>query len=229
MRRADRLFDIVQILRGRRITTAQELANRLEVSVRTVYRDIRDLQSSGVPIEGEAGVGYVLQRGYELPPLTFNSEELEALVLGVRLVSAWGDRSLAAASQRILNKVESVLPETLKGSMDSTHLFAQPYGVHPSPHLEQVRVSVAQRQKLAFGYIRGDGGQSHRVVRPLGLYFWGRTWLLAAWCELRQDFRNFRVDRMKDVEQTQEVFEDCGEISLAAYLRAMEQQEQSSC
>ncbi|MCB9639963.1 MAG: YafY family transcriptional regulator [Myxococcales bacterium] len=221
MRRADRLFELVQLMRKKRVVTAQELAEKMEVSVRTVYRDIRDLQISGVPIDGEAGVGYSLQRGYELPPLTFNTEELEALVLGARMVTAWGDRGLGAAARRILTKVESVLPEGLRSVMEATQLYAPPMTSPQSPHLEAVRRALSDRRKLEFGYTRQDGLVSKRTVCPLALYFWGRTWLLASWCELREDYRNFRVDRMVDVHVCDESFEESEEISFDRYVEMM--------
>lgn len=228
MRRADRLFDLVQLLRQKRVITAQELAEKMEVSVRTVYRDIRDLQASGVPIDGEAGVGYALQRGYELPPMTFNAEELEALVLGARMVSAWGDRSLASAAKRILTKVDAVLPETLRVIMASTKLFAPPFAEPPAESLEVIRRAVSEHRKLSFGYTRLDGEQTVRQVCPLALYFWGRTWLLAAWCCFRRDYRNFRTDRMIDIRIEEEVFEESEDFSFAAYLEAMRGHENES-
>lgn len=217
MRRADRLFELVQFLRGRRLTTAQELSEKLEVSVRTIYRDIRDLQSRGVPIVGEAGVGYVLLKGYELPPLTFTIEELEALVLGARFVSAWSDPSLAIATRRILGKIESVLPDTLKGVMDSTPIFAHPIPRPPPRYLEQVRRAVSEKRQIHFAYTREDQTQSERSVCPLGLYFWGKVWVLATWCSLREDYRSFRVDRMENVILL-ETFEEDECLSLTAFL-----------
>lgn len=222
MRRADRLFELVQVLKRKRVVTAEELALALEVSKRTIYRDIRDLQATGVPIEGEAGIGYRLQRGYELPPLTFNTEELEALVLGTRMVMAWGDRSLAVAGRQLLTKVEAVLPEALRGVIDATQLYALPNWGEPPAHLEALRRAVANRNKVHFSYTRLDGQESQRTVRPLGLYFWGRIWLLTAWCELRQDFRNFRIDRIGALEVQQAQFEETEGISLAAFIRQME-------
>ena len=224
MRRADRLFELVQTLRNRRFATAQQLADHLEVSRRTVYRDVRDLQTSGVPIIGEAGVGYQLERGYELPPLTFNTEEIEALVLGTRLVEVWGDASLAAAARRALTKVEAVLPTTLREVLVGTHLFGPKWFDRPPPHLQILRRTVADRRKVCFGYTRADDTPSERVVRPLGLYFWGRVWSLASWCELREDFRNFRVDRMRDVTALEETFDVDGGISLDGFIAAMDSQ-----
>jgi len=225
MRRADRLFELVQLLRQKRVVTAQELAEKMEVSTRTVYRAIRDLQASGVPIDGEAGVGYALQRGYELPPLTFNAEELDALVLGARMVSACGDRSLASAARRILTKVDAVLPEALRVLMASARLFAPPSHAPPAPSLEAIRRAITERRELSFGYTRLDGEKTVRRVYPLALYFWGRTWLLASWCCFRRDYRNFRMDRMVEVSITDVVFEESEAISFAGYLEVMRAQQ----
>lgn len=202
MRRADRLFQIVQFLRSRRVTTARWLAEVLEVSERTIYRDIQDLMVSGVPVEGEAGVGYVIRRGFDLPPLMFSKEEIAALTLGARLINSWADRGLAQAAQSVLSKVETVLPDELKGQFDQTRLFAPmvQIPVEVASAMGELRGAVDARHKVIFSYTRADGTQSQRTVWPLGLFFWGTVWTLGAWCELRQAFRNFRLDRMKALE-----------------------------
>jgi len=226
MRRADRLFQLVQLLRVRRFATADQLAEELGVSKRTVYRDIRDLELSGVPIVGEAGVGYHLQRGYELPPLTFTSDEIEALVIGARVVQSWGDPELAAAARAALTRVEAVLPAPLAEALRSTALFA-PTGRKrgaDGPVLSLARRALADHRKLTFAYTRADGEASARTVRPVGLYYWGLNWSLAAWCELREDYRNFRLDRMRDVELRDETFDASGDISLPAFLAHMQRQ-----
>ncbi len=198
MRRADRLFQIIELLRGRRLTTARTLAERLEVSERTIYRDVRDLMLSGVPIEGEAGVGYALRKGFDLPPLMFDREELEALVLGARFVQTWGGSALSEAARRALVKIEAVLPADRRPDLRRSRLFALDFNVpvQLTVTMDAVRDAINQRQVLHMEYRREDGETSGREVRPLALYFWGAVWTLAAWCELRRDFRNFRVDRM---------------------------------
>lgn len=210
MRRADRLFRIVQLLRGRRLTTAAFLADELGVSPRTVYRDIQALVTSGVPIQGEAGVGYTVPRGFELPPLTFTSDEIEALVLGARVASTWGDPDLAAAARSALAKVEQVVPPALRRVLTETAIFAPggSWSREASSHLGPLRRAVADRRKVRFAYVKADGTASERIIRPLGIYFWGRTWSVVGWCELRQAFRNFRPDRMADVEVLEDGFED---------------------
>jgi predicted DNA-binding transcriptional regulator YafY len=229
MRRADRLFHLVQLLRTRRFNTAAQLADELRVSLRTVYRDVRDLVEAGTPIEGEPGVGYRLRPGYELPPMTLAGDEIEALVLGMRMVQAWGDPELAAAARSVATKVETVLPETLREVLVRTALFAHsgPWTQLAASELGTLRRGIAEQRKLRFAYERADGEHSERAVRPLGLYFWGRTWSLAAYCELRGDYRNFRPDRMRDVTLLDEPFDDGDGVSLAAFIRQMQLRDQS--
>ncbi|MGE0812269.1 MAG: helix-turn-helix transcriptional regulator [Vicinamibacterales bacterium] len=202
MRRADRLFQIVQWLQRRRrsVTTAAALAARLGVSERTVYRDIRDLVGAGTPIDGEAGVGYRLKPGADLPPLMFSREEVQALVLGVRIVRQIGDPALAAAAAAILDKVAAVMPGDLTPFLAETRLYAPPALGRDAgaARLGVARQALVQHRRLRFRYTAESGRGSRRTVRPLGVFFWGRTWTLSAWCELRRDFRNFRLDRIAD-------------------------------
>jgi predicted DNA-binding transcriptional regulator YafY len=201
MRRADRLFQIVQILRRRRLTTARHLAETLEISERTVYRDIRDLCTSGVPIEGEAGVGYRL-RGFDLPPLMFTREEVEALVFGARIVQSWADPALARAASEAVAKIQAILPGDRSHLVETTPLYA------PSDHyretltvdLARMREAVRESRRLRFAYTDAAGSATERTAHALGLFFYGPVWLLAGWCELREDFRLFRLDRMRDLE-----------------------------
>lgn len=208
MRRADRLFQIVQFLRSRRVTTARWLAERLEVSERTIYRDIRDLISSGVPIDGEAGVGYAIRKGFDLPPLMFNHDELHALALGARIVESWADPALATAARSLLSKVETVLPNNMKGGIDAVQLFSPMTRIQPdvAATMARLRASIDDRRKVHFRYTRADGTGSQRTVWPLGLFFWGNVWTLGAWCELRESFRSFRLDRIKSLVQNDEVY-----------------------
>jgi len=199
MRRADRLFQIVQLLRRRRtVTTAKQIGQKLEVSERTVYRDIRDLILAGTPIDGEAGVGYRIRPGYDLPPLMFDREEIQALVLGARIVRQVGDPSLARAADAILNKVATVLPKELEPLLAETRLFApkRRSGARSADALAMVREALVERRRMRFRYENERGDKTERTVRPLGVFFWGKTWTLAAWCEMRVDFRNFRLDRV---------------------------------
>lgn len=208
MRRADRLFQIVQELRRHKLVTARRLADTLEVSERTIYRDIRDLAASGVPIEGEAGVGYVLQRGFDLPPLMFTEEEIEALVLGARIIESWADPALAKAAADVVAKVQAVLPESLRDQVERTPLAAPAdHSAAPmSVDAAAIRAALRNRRKLHFHYRNAEGRASERAVRPLALAFYGPVWLLIAWCELRGDFRAFRLDRMHEMTVLEERF-----------------------
>jgi len=211
MRRADRLFQTVQLLRRRRrATRAADIASHLGISERTVYRDIRDLMLAGTPIDGEAGVGYRLRAGYDLPPLMFDREEIQALVLGARIVRQFGDPALARASDAILNKVASILPADLAPLLEDTRLFVP--GIvsarESADALGIARRALIERRKLQLSYADAKGAASARTVRPLGIFFWGRTWTLAAWCELRTDFRNFRLDRVSNASALEEKFSE---------------------
>ena len=202
MRRADRLFHIIQLIRGRRLTTAAFLAQRLEVSERTVYRDVADLQHQGVPIEGEAGVGYRLGHGFELPPLMFTQDEARALVASVRMAQVWQDPALAQASQVALGKILSVLPTAARVAAQSMAIYAPPLGLEPAEQitLQTLREATQAHRKLQLHYQDSNGQVTQRTLRPLGCFYWGKVWTLAAWCESRQAFRSFRLDRMTDVQ-----------------------------
>ncbi len=201
MRRADRLFRLVQLLRRSRLVTAQKMAEELEVSERTVYRDVRDLSLSGVPVRGEAGVGYALAHGFDLPPLMFDHDEIEALLLGARVVQSYADPALARAADSVLAKVEMVLPEKLRARMATRQYWAPTFHQGSTAgSLGVVREAIRSSRRLRFSYVDRGAKGSSRTVRPLGVAFWGKVFSLAAWCELRKDFRSFRLDRMEKVE-----------------------------
>jgi predicted DNA-binding transcriptional regulator YafY len=208
LRRADRLFEIIQHLRRKPTVRARDLGESLEVSERTIYRDIRDLIASGVPIEGEAGVGYVLRAGFDLPPLMFKETEIEALVLGARIVESWADNELAEAATDAIAKIEAVIPERLRGYMANTALLAPPmHFMEPITFdLAELRRAVRGQIKVHFRYTDVVGQGSERTVRPLSLAYFGPVWVLAGWCELREDFRTFRLDRMEGFLVTAERF-----------------------
>jgi len=202
MRRADRLFAIIQILRRRRLATAARLSRELEVSERTIYRDIADLMASGVPIDGEAGVGYILREGHDLPPLMFTQGEIEALVLGARIVSKWSDEELARNAADAVAKIAAVLPDRLRDEIGQIALYApESHSRMPLPReFADLRAALRDHRKVAFAYTNVlDGQVTNRTVRPLAFLFYGAVWLMLAWCELRQDFRSFRLDRMSDI------------------------------
>ena len=221
MRRADRLFEIIQFMRRQELVRARELAETLEVSERTIYRDIQDLIASGVPIEGEAGLGYVLKAGFDLPPLMFKEQEIEALVLGARIVESWADAQLATAATDVIAKVEAVIPERLRGYMANTALLApQQHFMEPiSFDMAQLRQALRNQLKVYFEYRNAVGAASSRTVRPLSLAYFGPVWLLAAWCELREDFRTFRLDRIDNFLVKTDRFRGESGKTLADFLR----------
>jgi predicted DNA-binding transcriptional regulator YafY len=221
MRRADRLFQIVQTIRGRRLTTAAWLAARLEISERTVYRDVADLQRQGVPIEGEAGVGYRIGPGFQLPPLMFSQKEASALVASARLAKSWVDPAMARDIESALGKILSVLSAEARTVAEAQALYAPllPDESAVRAQLQLLREAVQSRHKLRLAYQDAGGTPSERTVRPLGCFYWGKVWTLAAWCELRGDFRGFRVDRMGGICRLDERFRDESDKSLAEMLR----------
>ncbi len=221
MRRADRLFHIVQLIRGRRLTTAAFLAGRLEVSERTVYRDVADLQHQGVPIEGEAGVGYRLGAGFELPPLMFSAGEARALVAATRLAQAWLDPALARDAEQALGKILSILPPPTRAAAESLAVYAPSFSVEPAiqQRLQTLREATQARRRVQMDYRDVAGQTSQRCVRPLGCFFWGKVWTMAAWCETRQAFRSFRIDRMDALAVQESVFRDEAGKTLADFLR----------
>ena len=223
MRRADRLFEIVHYLRGRRLTTAAQLAQWLEVSERTIYRDIADLLASGIPIDGEAGVGYRLHPDFNLPPLMFNHNEIEALVIGARMVESWGGPTLAQGARSALSKIASVLPKDKRATLESSRLFSPDFFINPQmgAQMDILRKAIDGHRYVQLEYRDVDRKDSQRRVRPLGLFFWGGAWTLGAWCELRNDFRNFRLDRVMHSVVHDERFSDEAGRRLADYLRAM--------
>lgn len=210
MRPADRLFQIVLLLGRGRVVTARALAERLEVSERTIYRDIQDLMTSGVPVEGEAGVGYVLRRGYQIPPLMFDEQELEALLFGAEVAKTWGDPAMGQAADRILAKVDAVLPDRLRPALESQRLVVPDIGIagRSSEMLGEVRDAINRRMRVFLDYRDVEEKASERIVWPLTLAYWGKTWTLGAWCELRQAFRSFRIDRIADANVLNSQFPD---------------------
>jgi len=223
MRRAERLFQITQILRGRRLTTAAQLADRLGVSERTIYRDIAGLSTSGVPVEGEAGVGYRLRAGFDLPTLMFTPDELAALLLGARIVGAKAGAQMALHADSALEKIRSAVNPALRTRLETSALFVPDYGGTPGDqHIDQLRQAVDQRLRLVFDYANEKGERTTRFVWPLGLFFWGRVWTLGCWCELRDDFRSFRLDRMLRIELAGDRFPETEGRRLADYLRSVD-------
>lgn len=208
MRRADRLFEILQILRREGTVNAATIAAELEVSRRTIYRDIQDMMASGVPIDGAAGVGFVLRPGYDLPPLMFKEAEIEALLLGARIVQSWADPELGRAAGDVIAKVREVLPAAVRSHIDALSMWAPQDHESKPITIDQaaVRLAIRHRQKIRFQYRDLQEKTSQRTVRPLIMAFYGPVWLLATWCEQRDAFRVFRLDRMSALEVLDERF-----------------------
>src|SRR5439155_22874299 len=200
MRRADRLFDIVQTLRAAgQPLTAAAMAEKLEVTARTIYRDIAALQGSRVPIEGAPGIGYVLRRGFDLPPLMFTTEEIDAIAVGVRLLRRLRDRKLQEAAESVLGKLSAVVPPPLQSPLVAAPLYVsdgsapEVTGVDPS----QLRSAIRETRKLAITYVDEEGRHTQRTIWPIAMaYYYLDVTLVGAWSELRNDFRHFRVDRI---------------------------------
>lgn len=220
MRPADRLFQIVLQLGRGRVVTARALADRFEVSERTIYRDIQDLMTSGVPIDGEAGVGYRLNRGYQVPPLMFDQEELQALLFGAEVAKAWGDPHMAEAADRILDKVDAVLPQKLRPELLSKNVLVPGFKMTEgtAQMLGEIREAINDGVRVFIEYSDATGAPTERIVWPLTLLYWGTTWTLGGWCELRTSFRSFRIDRILAARRLQTRFPDEAGKRLSDYL-----------
>jgi predicted DNA-binding transcriptional regulator YafY len=203
MSRSERLLALIQILRGhRRPVTGARLAEELGVSVRSIYRDIATLQAQGATIEGEAGVGYVLRPGFMLPPLMFSEEEIEAVVLGSRWVSQRGDDGLSRAAASALVKILTVLPPELRDEAELNALLIGPGEPVPAGdrNLPTIRQGIRRERKMSITYVDGEGHETRRTIWPFALGYFDQVRVVVAWCELRQDFRHFRTDRIKALE-----------------------------
>jgi predicted DNA-binding transcriptional regulator YafY len=220
MRRAERLFRIVGELRARGGARAVDLAAELETSTRTIYRDIAHLQGSGLPIEGEAGVGYLLRPGFDLPAMTFTSEQLDALATGLAFVEAAGDPALAEAAAQVRAKLQGVLPDPAERRLTDAPHFAARRGGPADAVAEQVRRAIRDKRVVRIDYRDEAGANSERRVRPLAVWAFTDGWLFVAWCELRADFRAFRLDRIAKLADTGDRFDDHPERTLTAYLAA---------
>lgn len=225
MHRAERLFQLLNLLRNRRtVMTARQLSEHMQVSERTIYRDIQALSLSGVPVEGEAGVGYRLQRHFQLPPLMFDRHEVEALLLGARMVSGWGDQQMATSANSAIQKILAVLPDHLRHSDENLPLLVPTYDDYQkiyTAHSQTIREAIRQQRMLTIAYKRADDQLSSRQIEPLGLIFWGKVWTLVAWCQLRSDYRVFRLDRIQQLTTNSETFVTHAQKSLKHYLNLM--------
>ncbi|MEO0391257.1 MAG: YafY family protein [Pseudomonadota bacterium] len=223
MRRSDRLFDLINLLRDGRLHRAQDLAARLEVSQRTIYRDMETLQASGVPVEGERGVGYMITSAISLPPLTLTPDELEALNLGMAIVAEASDPELARAAQSLATKIDAVLPTETIAEADKWKFEVYPFAdaARGAGHMGKVRAAIRARQKLRLTYHSKSDRVTSRIVRPLHMEYWGRVWTLTCWCELREDFRVFRIDLIQSAEPLPDLFVDEPGKTIQDYLQAM--------
>lgn len=221
MSRTDRLFDLIQILRDGRLHRALDLSETLAVSVRTIWRDMNTLAASGLPIEGERGVGYILRAPVTLPPMILTAVELEALRLGLRLATASTDTALAKAARALAKRVAAVTPAPAKDEVD---LFAFPGATsnRAPKHLPLLRRAIRAHERISLTYLDHRGHESHRDIRPLALEKQGKVSALAAYCEARRDFRSFRLDRILAVNLTGERFPDEPGHSLADYRARIE-------
>ena len=224
MNKAERLFQLTNLLRGRRTAiTAKTLAEKLEVSERTIYRDIQALELSGIPVEGEAGIGYRIRHNFELPPLMFDRTEIIALLLGSRMVQAWSDKELAGAAGRAIDKINAILPDDLKALAEQQTLLVPDYFVqsHDADLSQQVRQAIEEKRQIQLCYNRADGQYSERTLDPLGMVYWGGKWTLIAWCHLRDSYREFRIDRMQQITLLEQYFETGPERNLQHYIALM--------
>jgi len=223
MRRADRLFQIIQYLRTRRLTTAKWLAEKLEISERTVYRDIQHLICCGVPVEGEAGVGYILRKSYDLPPLMFNRDELSALVLGARIIASY-EEGIGEHAKQALSKLTTALPEQTSCPVDKIKLFAVPFSQqHIGTLLNVFNQAILDRQIIQIDYQKPqDTTPESRKIEPLGLFFWHDKWTLVGWCLLRNDFRHFRLDRIHQYLMLEEHYTPTAGKSLTAFFKTID-------
>lgn len=222
MRKAERLFQILTLLRSKRsVVTAAQLSEILEVSERTIYRDIQALSLSGIPIEAEAGVGYRLKPNFTIPPIMFDEAEIEALLLGVRMVQSWSNQGMAKAASSALSKIHAVLPDKLhQASVQQPEWMIIPRfnSVEYQTCSELISNAIKQTQVIQLDYQDEKGNQTQRQVWPLGMIYWGKTWTLVAWCTKRQDYRLFRLDRILNLANTNQTFSTSETISLQAYI-----------
>ena len=210
MRRSDRLFDIIQRLRtASGPVTAAALAADLEVTPRTVYRDIATLQARRVPIEGAAGVGYLLRRGFDLPPLMFTVDEVEAIAVGARMVRRLRDPKLQEAAESVLAKVTVVVPDALRASLAASPVFVSEGDAVAATGVDmaELRAAIRDSRKLHIAYADESGRRTHRTIWPIAMAYYVDVTLVGAWCELRADYRNFRVERIQSSKVLDEHFD----------------------
>ena len=224
MRRTDRLFELIQILRDGRLHRGEDLAKTLGVSLRTLYRDMETLVASRIPVEGERGLGYMMTAPITLPPLNLTLEELEALHLGLAVVSKATDEDMQKATASLSAKIDAVLPEDRSAPAAGWGFAVYPFAeaARGFAHMAPLRAAIRSKRKVRIDYLDADQAETQRTVRPLQMEYWGRVWTLTTWCELREDFRVFRVDRIQTLDVAPDSFEDEPGKRLADYLDTVE-------
>ncbi|MGR3513286.1 MAG: helix-turn-helix transcriptional regulator [Paracoccaceae bacterium] len=220
MRRTDRLFELIQLLRDGRLHRGKDLAEQLGISVRTLYRDMDTIIASGIPVEGERGLGYMMTAPITLPPLNLTLSELEALHLGLSVVTKAADEELQKAAETLSTKIDAVLPEDRSAPASGWGFAVYPFAeaARGFVHMAPLRAAIRARRKIDIAYTAPEKPATERRVRPLQMEYWGRVWTLTGWCELRADFRVFRVDRIQTLDISFDTFEDEPGKTLADYL-----------
>lgn len=223
MSKSDRLFQLTNLLRAYQPVTAKQLAEKMMLSERTIYRYIDDLSVSGIPVYGEPGVGYRLTEGFELPPLHLTALELEALVLGVNLVTTRTGENLSQAAHSLLSKIEASLPLGHELQKDKQSVALAPYSYYDEKMRETwdlIHLAIKEKTPLQLHYLSLEDQESQRVIYPLGLFYWGGIWTIGSWCFLRKAYRNFRVDRIKEIVVSGEKLSVPTNVSLGDYIQA---------
>tara|TARA_Y100000114_G_C11680256_1_gene288243 strand:- start:255 stop:893 length:639 start_codon:yes stop_codon:yes gene_type:complete len=205
--------------------TADTLAALFEVSPRTIYRDIQDLMDSGIPITGEAGVGYVIDKQYHLPPIMFDADEIEAIALGIGMVSNWTDAAFARKAKSAYEKIQATLTAPMIHELTQISTFSAPsrYKIPWKVNFTEVRECIRRKQFVTFSYLDLSDQVTERTIRPLALISFSPIWLLAGWCEMRQNFRNFRLDRISDFSVSPQRFRDEKGKALSDYLKEQDE------
>ena len=224
MRKADKLFQLTNLIRAKQPITAEQIAEELDVSVRTVYRYIDDLSVSGIPVFGTTGVGYQLHENFELPPLNLTEEELDVLVLGVKMVSSWTADALSESAQSLTNKIEAVLPKKLREEYTRT-IYAPDFGHvrEDRQRWELMYKAIKNTYPVSITYLSLDDVETQRTIYPLALFYWGGKWTFGGWCTLREEFRNFRLDRIANVNVGQEKYVKDEKINLDTYFASFDE------
>ena len=221
MRKADKLFQLTNLIRARQPITAEDIALELAVSVRTVYRYIDDLSVTGIPIYGTTGIGYQMDENFELPPLNLTENELDALLLGVKMIKGWTGEKLSNSAKNLAGKIEAVLPKKLLEEYTDV-VFAPEFmhSVEQRKNWDCIHAAIKSSHAISIDYLSLDDNWSSRKLYPLGLVYWGGKWTLGAWCTDKMDYRNFRLDRIESLLLHDEKFIKDYKICLSAFMAA---------